>query len=273
MNDLKFSGHVFSHVETASFDVRDYSRMKFGSDQSARRLGDELAIRFYGEHGDRLAQARSVIIPAPGSVVPVASTLLSVHLMNRLNHFLVQEGGGVDVLDWTMVHRNLSYQQDYHFLDAQMRRDLLDGDELFLNKEFIRDKQLIFIDDVVITGAHEAKLAKYLDAHQITNPRIFVSYARYDGDDPTIEARLNHSAIKTGADVFALARLESDHRMTTRAIRLILEMPEGALRDSLSVAARATIEAAYYAAINKGYHKQYPENFAQIASLVRDFFA
>lgn len=273
MHPLKFSAHTFSDVATADFDIAAYSKMKFGSDQAARIIGDDLANRFHERHQQVLNQMRCVIVPAPGNIVPVASTLMSLHFMNRVNHLLAKRGG--PTVDFTVIHRNLSYQDDYHFLDAETRRRLLAGDEIYMNRDFVKDKMLIFIDDVVITGAHEEKLARFLRDHGLENPHAFVSYARYQGDDPTIEARLNHNLIKTGACVFDLAEAEADHRVTTRAIRLILEMDAPTLVRKLKQANQRTIEAAYHAAINKGYHEKaaYRENYSLLSAAAHRFFA
>lgn len=266
---MSMSLHYFNDLATAPFDTAAYSRMKFGSDQSAKRFGYDLAQEFIQQYGKLLVEERCIVIPSPSTIVPVAATMLSLHFMNALNDHLTRTGA--PAVEWTHIHRNISYNLDFHHLDSKTRRDVLDQDQLYLNHDYVDGKCLLFIDDVRITGAHEEKLAKYLIVNRYRNPHVYIAFANYTGNDPTIEARLNHVDIKDGLDVIALAAREHDHKMTTRAIRLILELP----RDKMVIAVErmpyVLAEDAYFAAINKSYHEveEYRENFAMLAERIR----
>lgn len=258
---VSYYQHRFTDLVAAPFDIHAYSRMKFGSDKAARMFGRDLADHFLGEHYDLLVNNRCVVIPSPSTIVPVAATLLGLYFMNRLNCRLVRLG--MPAVEWTQIHRNISYNHDYHHLDRETRRTILDNDEIYLNRDYVAGKCLLFIDDVRITGAHEHKLATYLRQHGYGNNHAYIALASYEGDDATIEARLNHSEIKNGLDVIDLALVEPAHHMTTRAIRLILELPFGDMEVAVERMTPELVERAYFAAINKSYHavEDYEANF------------
>jgi len=258
---LRFAAHTFTSLVDAGFDVRAYSQVKFGSDRAAKALGVDLADRFFAHRRETLAR-RCVVVPAPSTTVPVAATLLSRHFTNRLNARLVAEGAAP--VEWTLAHRDVTYNNDYADLPADRRREILAADRIYLNKDFVAGKFLLFLDDCRITGAHEDKLAAFLRHEGLPNGHAFVCYAGYAGGDPSVESRLNRAAVASAEDLVELAR-EPGHQVTTRAIRLLLEVPPPRLPALLAGAPAAFVEGAFHAAMAKGYHLHYPAAFAALA--------
>lgn len=262
-NTLHFNLHEFSDLLRAPFNVAEYSRMKFGSDRVAKIFGHEMAVALFNQFEDLFRNHRVVLIPAPSTIVPVAATLLSIHMMNKLN--ALTSKAGYDAVEWTMVHRNMSYNHDYHFLDRETRKKILEDDQIYFNRDYIAGKHLVFVDDVVITGAHEERLKRVMQEQGINNSCTFVSFAKYGGNDPTIEARLNHSFVRDGFGVAALSH-ERGFTFTTRAIRLVLETDPQLFSQLLEKAIPGFAEMAYYTAMAKGYHvvDEYADNFKQL---------
>lgn len=260
VNTLHYNLYEFNDLLRAPFNVTEYSRMKFGSDRVAKMFGHEMAIAFFNKFESLFKNHRVVLIPAPSTIVPVAATRISIHMMNKLN--ALTSKAGYHAVEWTMVHRNMSYNHDYHFLDKDTRKKILEDDQIFFNKDYLVDKHILFIDDVVITGAHEERLKRVMQEQSINNSCSFVSFAKYTGNDPTIEARLNHSFIR---DAFGVATLshERDFVFTTRAIRLVLELDHDLFPQMIEKAVPGFAEQAYYAALAKGYHivEEYADNF------------
>ena len=257
----RFTTHTFSSLAGAGFDIEAYSRMKFGSDRAAKELGVEMADGFVRHHRDVLDR-RCVVIPAPSTTVPVAATLLSRHFTNRLNARLIAEGARP--VEWTLAHRDITYNNNYADLPGEERRQLLATDRVYFNKDFITGKFLIFIDDCRITGAHEEKLEASLRNEALPNDHAFACFAAYTGDNPSIESRLNHAAIKSADDLIELS-FEPGHQVTTRAVRLLLEAPVHRIAALLEGAPPAFVEGAFHAAMLKNYHIHYPNTFAQLA--------
>lgn len=259
---IGMSVHQFVSLAGAPFDVEAYSRLKFGSNAVAKMFAYEMADLFYLQYGDILRDMPCVVVPAPSTTVPVAATLMSLHFMNRLNSHCVHRGW--DIVEWSMIHRKMSYNNNYSDLSRDERRALMSNDGYDLNTAFLRGKFIIFIDDCRITGTHEEKITSLLAREKMTNDHAFVCYTSYVGDDPSIESRLNHTFIKDAADLVELAR-EPNHQITTRAIRLLLEYPEDSFEDLLDRAPGGFVESAYHAAMTKGYHHHYPATFAHLA--------
>jgi hypothetical protein len=90
-----------------------------------------------------------------------AATIMTKHFVDRLNMLSVFHSG--HAVEYSVVHRKISYTNDYGFLSAEERKRLIDGDSFSINKHFVDGKTLLFIDDVRITGTHEHKLVELLD--------------------------------------------------------------------------------------------------------------
>lgn len=265
---LRMAVHTFESIETAPFSVAEYSRLKFGSDRVARNFGYEMADYFYEKHLDILLNQPVVITPAPSTTVPVAATLLSRHFQNRLNARLAQIPGAMPV-EWTLIHRNMTYNNNYADLPKEERKKLLAADTIYLNTGFVEGKFIVFIDDCTITGTHEEKIMDFLSDEGLNNDHAFVCYARYRGSDPSIEMRLNHQRIKDANDLATLSH-EVGHTVTTRSLRLLLEHPENDFANLLRKCGPGFIEDSFHAAIVKGYHhhEPYQTNFKVLAARV-----
>ena len=261
-----FNMYHFSDLSNAPFNTRDYSRMKFGSNRAAKRFAYPMADRFFHLYRDLLS-GPCVVIPAPSTTVSVAATMLSRHFMNRLNEHL--DTFGLEPVEWTLIHRNMTYNNNYAHLPKEERKKLLAADSIYLNKEFVSGKTLIFVDDVRITGTHEEKITDYMREIGLPNPFLFVTLASYEGQDAAIEGRLNHVEIVDAHDLVLLSH-ETDHEVTTRSLRLLLEAPEQDFEQIIAQAPQRFREATYHAAIVKGYnrHEPYRANFEALRKSV-----
>lgn len=260
----RFAVHTFNDIETAPFDAEEYSKLKFGSNQAARTFGYEMADAFLERYRDILYTEKCVVIPAPSTTVPVAATLLSHHFMNRLNSVLARDGK--KPVEWTLIHRDMTYNNNYADLPKEERKRLLARDTIYINRDFVEGKFLIFVDDCTITGTHEEKISGFLTSEGLDNDHAFACLVKYEGDDPSIEGRLNHHVIKTADDLVDLA-WEDEHSVTTRSLRLLLEYPEDKFEALLNRAPPEFIDQSYHRAIVKGYnaYPAYVENFNRLA--------
>lgn len=259
----QFVVHSFDNLDNPTFCPKDYSRLKFGSDIVARKFGEEMAEVFYKEHRDLLITDRCVVIPSAYNVVEIAATILARHFMNHLNDLLTREGHrGVE---WTTMHRTMSYVADYSFMPKEERAALLKADKLFINRDFIDGKVLLFVDDVTITGTHEHKIVGFLNDLKLKNPRIFCYYARYNGERADIEAALNQSSI-SGAEEYVQLIREPGHHLVVRAVRFLLDLPLSELMSVLRFVDGAFVDRLYFACLAKEYDKQeqYREGFELI---------
>lgn len=259
--------HVFSSLEDADFDLRAYSRMKFGSGQDARILGREMAEAFAAEYWHVLTTEQCVVIPAPSTAVPVAATLLGWHFRDRLNS-LLDSCDRVPV-QWDLVHRDVKYNDNYSQLGLEDRRRLLDDDGRYMNVAFAAGKTLIFVDDVKITGTHEVKLGHMLQNHGLHNSVVYATYAVYTGDQPSIEHELNHCYVRNGLCVARMSH-HPEWCVTTRGLRLLLESSPEVFQKILHEMSVLRLQQVYHAAITKGYskHPPYAGNFQCLRTLL-----
>lgn len=255
-----FAPHEFTSFNDITFSPRSYSFLKFGSDLAAKQMGYELAATFFAKHSAELMAMPSVVIPSPYNHVKNAATIMTEHFINRLNGLLVCANG--THLDSSIIHRKVSYTNDYGFLSKEKRRTLIDNDNFFINREFIKGKRLIFIDDVRITGTHEEKLIEVLQKRKIKNPTFFLYFASYNGQSPHIEAELNFAGIN-GVDEFIQLMKEPDHHVIVRPIKYLLSLSDQELKKVFKNATTKFITAMYHGCLGEGYYKipSYQKNF------------
>lgn len=250
--DKQFVVQDFKFLDTALFNPRDYSALKFGSDRVAQLFGYQMGDKFYSKYRDILINNRCVIIPSAFNVVEIAATILARHFNNRLNDLLSRDGHRI--VDWTTMHRSMSYIADYCLMPKEERKRMLNGDKLYINRDFIEGKILMFVDDITITGAHEDKIEDFLEDLGLTNQHIFCYYARYQGNATEIESQLNHAGISTIDDYVKLVS-EPNHHIVVRAVRFLLDQPLEDLALALERLDDKFLDKLYFACLAKEYDK------------------
>lgn len=243
--------HTFADLETAPFNARDYSRLKFGSDAVAREFAGEMAEEFYRAHSDLLLEERCVVIPSAYNVVEIAATILGRHFMNRLNDLVTRAGG--DIVEWTTMHRTVSYLNDYADVSAEERKLLLDRDSLYIKREFIEGKIPIFVDDIYITGTHERKILAFLEELRFKRPAYFCYFAKYVGDRAKIEGDLNRAGIGSLETFLEMLLSEKTHIMV-RTLRLWMQAEPDVLHRCLDQVDADYLDALYHAILARGYY-------------------
>lgn len=255
--------HHFSSLEDAPFDVGEYSRMKFGSVVAARHMGRALADDLYSKNRALLRGRDGLVIPSAYDYVQNAATLMTKYMLERLNHHLAMDGA--QPFDYTLIHRKRGYSDDYGFLTAEQRAELMEKGQYFVNAEIMRDKLLILVDDVLITGSHERKLEKLLEQRGMDNERLYLYFAEYSGPDATIESRLNFADVVSPIDFVRICR-ERDHKFSVRPIKYLLSLPKTEARQVMRALSRETLAEAYAGAIAERYYQEprYVENFMRL---------
>lgn len=263
----QFFVHGFNSLQDLNFEARDYSYLKFGSDASAKKFGYALADAFFKEHSEAVLSKPSVVIPSPYNYVRNAATVMSGHFVDRMNHHIAKAGGRN--LEWSIIHRKVSYIKDYGFLDKDKRKELIDQDEFYLNKGFLEGKNLILIDDVNITGTHEEKLIDILDKNEVKNDTFFLYFAKYahGAVGANIEAALNFSGIQNVEDFIALTN-EPNHHVIVRPIKFLMGQPHDVFVKAINELPLNFVEKLYYGALGEGYHKieDYSVNFEYLSN-------
>lgn len=260
-NQKQHFAHTFATLTDAGFNTSDYSKLKFGSNQAAKRMGRILAESFFEAHWGRLLHEQFVVIPSPYNYVKNAATVLSEHFVDHLNYRVALSGG--KALEWDIIHRKVSYINDYGFLSKEDRKALIDGDTFSINQDFWGKKNLIFIDDVNITGTHEDKLIEILDAENVTNDTFFLYFAKYNGTEANTEAALNFSNINSVSAFVQMIKDEPDAKCLVRPIKYLMSQNEITFKVALSQLPLPYVEQLYLGCLAEGYNviDKYEENF------------
>lgn len=266
---LRFAVHYFSHLGTAPFDVDEYSRMKFGSDRVAAKFAREMADSFFAAFKDDVLAGPCVAVAAPSTTVPIAATMILTHFLNRLNSLLDQ--AGMEPVEWSHVHRNFAFNDNYANASYKERMAALSSDDTFINRRYVEGKTIIWVDDVVVTGAHEHRMENFVRSEGLDNPLVFIAYARYTGNEPSTEMKLNHRFIKDAWDILPMVN-EPGFRVTTRSIRLVLKLDRESFNRFVAEAPLHYLRDLYNCAVVKRYsvHGDYLENFAVLRNIVTE---
>lgn len=253
--------HNFHNLEDCPFDIKDYSKLKFGDRIIAKQFGYELAESFYNTHTDVLLAEDCVVISSPYNYIKNAATIMTEYFIERLNQLLVNACG--KSVEYTTIHRKVSYTADYGFLSKEKRKSLLNNDEFYINKDFVKGKTIIFVDDVKITGTHEDKLKDILDETSLNNiGHFFLYYANYSGNQPDIESKINFASAKTDKD-FSDLLTNKNAEMIIRPIKYIMSLEEDKFSRIITSLGFYYSYKLYNACLAEGYYKipQYQNNF------------
>jgi len=265
----RYSVHQFHDLETAGFCPQEYSKLKFGSDSAARKLGHELAAGFFAAHSADILANRIVVIPSPYNHVPNAATVMTGHFVNKLNELSVLARG--EHVEYSIIHRKVSYTNDYGFLSKENRRALIDNDSFYMNSKFLKGKTLVFVDDVRITGTHEDKLVEILKRDRVKNDAFFLYYGEYYGNQPDIEGQLNFSFVKSLDDYLGLSH-EHGHHVIVRPLKYLLKQDQQTLRRVCQDFPFHTLEKVYHGCLAEGYYRipDFQKNFGVIVEVYND---
>ncbi|MCZ4093605.1 phosphoribosyltransferase family protein [Sinorhizobium psoraleae] len=262
----EFALHEFQSIEDAPFRPEQYSRLKFGCDEAAREMGYQIADAFFQKNAPALLDSRCLMISSPYNFVPNAATIMTVHLLNRLNAHIVDAKG--NHVEYATVPRKISYVNDYGLLSGEHRKSLIAGDRFYFNSQHFEGRCLLFVDDVKITGTHENRLVELMHEQQLKNKTFFLYFARYTGDRPNIESEINLAAVKSIKDLNRIVA-EPNHHITARQIKYILSAdPRELYRDFLRFRSSRYLKSLYFNCLHEGYYKiqEYKDNI----SIIRD---
>lgn len=258
--------HHFRTLDELQFNPVDYSRLKFGSDIVAKQFGYELADAVFAAYSEVLIANQCVVIPSPYNYVQNAASVMARHMTDRLNHLLAQTNGGC--VEWSVIHRKVSYTVDYGYLPKEKRRALIDNDEFYFNDQFVDGKVLLFVDDIYITGTHEEKLREIMDKAGRNNRSFFLYYGQaLPGVAPETEAALNFSGMKSLHEYLKLME-EPNHHTIVRPIKYILSRDPGELDVVLTQMKTGRLHELYHGALGEGYHKL--PNYQKTFQMVRE---
>jgi hypothetical protein len=257
--------HKIVQTGDIGFSTVDYSRFKFGDGEVARRFGTALADGFIQQHLSDVQVGKSqhqkkhqhqfVVCSSPYVFIPTATHSLARHFLSSLNRWLAVHN--LITAQEARVHRTSTYQIDYSQLDAKDRLQLLTHDHLHIDGAFVKDKTILFIDDIRITGAHEKMLERMMDENNLANRVFFLYFAGLNREatiDPRIENHLNFHAIQTIFDLHEIVK-SAHFCINDRFVKYVLRYDYDAFCLFLQPQESDFSDLLLDMAIGNGYHR------------------
>lgn len=197
----RFSLHKFTNEADIQFSPIEYSKFKFGSKDIARKFGMALADDFLNSvfykhlcHVVQQTNCRIVVMSSPYVHVPTATYAMKDYFIRDLNCRLVEDGL-MPVIE-AKIYRSSSYKEEYGEMTKEQRFNVMKGDVFHVDQTMLNGNVCLFLDDIVITGAHEHRVQVMMEALDI-KPALsyFLYFAELTSGEtnPVIENYLNYA--------------------------------------------------------------------------------
>lgn len=273
----RFSLEKFTDENDIKFNPVEYSKFKFGSKDIARKFGMSLAAGFisspfYQAMIETVIKrgCRIVVMSSPYVHVPTATFAMKDYFIRDLNQQLVEDGI-MPVIE-AKIYRSSSYKEEYGEMTKEQRFEVMKGDVFHVDKSLLDGNVCLFMDDIVITGAHEHRVETMMN-HLNVQPALayFLYFAELTSGktNPVIENYLNYAYVKN------LVRLDKVLKngpclLNTRVVKYILNAPHDECKSFMTYQKFTFLHTLYHHAIGNGYHliDDYAENLAYLKSLV-----
>jgi len=265
-----FSLHKIYATNEIPFSEAAYSRFKFGDGLAAAQFGHSLGLAFIQQyHYQLLSMQQLVVLASPFSGIPTASFYMKNAFVKQLNRFLA--AAQKTVVEEAKIYRNTTYRIDYGNLSAEERIQLIGNDSFYTDKHFLKNKFLVFIDDIRITGSHQKVIEMMMEQQEMNNPHCFVYFAELANPSihPSIENYLNYFEVKSPEDVRSF--IFSNHFcFNTRVVKFLLSADAGVFSSLLEEAPGGFAENLADWAISNSYHnmEEYLQNFNLLLTIL-----
>jgi len=267
---IHFSGYLVDSATDFEFSPEEYSRFKYGAVNIAQKYGYVLAERFIENCLSETYDGRPiVVVPSAYSHIPTASFFMKKYFVDKLNSYLFDNN--YPVIEETKIHRTVTYREDYGEMSAADRYKLIKGDKFYIDKEFIGDKTLLFLDDIKITGTHEQVIINMLNDYRIANDCYMLYFAELINTDipPSIENYLNNYSVGSLDDIDAIIKNEK-FVFNTRVVKYILNSKDDDFDAFIAGRSEDFVNELYYNAIGNEYFKfsSYLRNIKKLKEIV-----
>jgi hypothetical protein len=267
---ISYSLHKINDLSKLTFNPTDYSKFKFGIETIAQSFGNELAIHFINEYSNILLnQEELYIAPSPYLSIPTASNYLCKEFVKVLNRFLCENKK--KAINEIKITRINTYTQDYGNLTFEERKSMIEKDTYYIDKEVIKDKFCIFIDDIKITGSHEFTIKNILQNLEINGSFYFVYFAELKNNEisPKIENFFNYYALKDLNDLINVIN-DKNFNFNTRVIKYLLCLQLKDFETIISKMNEIQKKTLLNLAISNNYHliSLYLNNFNHLKNII-----
>lgn len=219
---MNYSLYKISDALSIPFSKDDYSKFKFGDDIIAEKFGKQLAEGYIDNFLKNKEIINDIIVfSSPYDFIPTASYYLKHYFIYYLNLWLIENNK--NVVSESKIFRTTTYKEDYGALSASERLKLIENDSFYIDKEFIKNKFLIFLDDIKITGSHELMINKMIMEFKLDNNYSMIYFSELINKDvnPNIENFLNYHYVESLEEINEIIN-SSRFVFNTRVVKFIL---------------------------------------------------
>jgi hypothetical protein len=257
-----YSLHKINSADHFGFSPTKYSKFKYGDDSIAKEFGNALAEGFIENYLSKTPILEQiVVISSPYAFIPTATFGMKNYFVFRLNRWLAENS--LPVVQETKVTRSITYKEDYGELDEAQRLSLIGNDTFQIDRAFLKDKVLIFLDDIRITGSHERMITKMLKEYGLENETHLLYFAELINRNihPNIENFLNYYHVKSIFDLNDIIKNER-FSINTRIVKYLLNSEPNSFKIFIQNHSDSFLELLYNMAIGNSYHtiEAYQEN-------------
>jgi hypothetical protein len=268
---IRFSLHKIASMQAFDFVPEEYSRFKHGAENIAQQYGYALADGFTAHGFSSCYDGKPIVVFSSAySHIPTASFYMKNYFVDRLNGYLFDRG--YPVVEEAKIYRTVSYRDDYGEMSAEQRYNLIKGDTFYIDKIFLKDKLLMFLDDIKITGTHERIILNMLNQYNLSNTCCLLYFAELTDTSipPPIENRLNYAYVKSLDEIDAIIKKER-FQFNTRVVKWILNSQDHLFDRFIQKQDIQFLRNLYYQAIGNEYFKfsKYHSNLTQLKKIIQ----
>lgn len=258
------------------FSPKKYSKFKFGDKTAAREFGYALAKGFINSfmekvfESDNLWSAKQiVVVSSPYCFIPTATFAMKDYFIQCLNDWLVKHD--YPVVQEAKIYRTITYTEDYGGLSSEEREKLIGKDGFYIDREFVKNKFVLYLDDIKITGSHEKVIRKMISDCNLEHEYLFLYYAQLANIEvhPKIENDLNYAFVKSLLDLDKI--IKNDHfLLNTRVVKYILNSPFEEFKNFINYQSKKFVNTVYHSAMGNSYHliDNYKTNFTYLKTMI-----
>lgn len=201
-----------------------YSRFKYGDADAAEHYAAGLSERLW-ESGLLSWDLRPVITTAPYKFLPTASYELARHMLDHLNE---RRPAGAQPVEIVPLHLRHVDSGNYSARSQDERQQILDEAGLHLGDGDVTGRQVVLIDDAVVSGTAETRAVEVLleaGAAAVVGAYALEVDRASALAGPEIEDRLNHAYV-TDLDSLREIYTSPSAVLNIRTVKYVLHWPD-----------------------------------------------
>lgn len=224
---VKIATKIVDEERLSEEYMREYSGMKYGQVEATRQIAKALFSNIVAS--PKIIEMLSgnsplFISSAAYGAVPTASHAIMKGVVAQFARL------GTKIRTFKVVREGGFRQANYGSLDVSSRERSMQSRRVFITEDvenLISNQNILIIDDLFATGAHEASLIRLLSKYTKVENLVFaypiIFESQFGKNSPSFESALNRAQVKTIDDLSALLK-SSDHPLilNSRLTKFIL---------------------------------------------------